>query len=195
MGEPRVKGSIANGNKEDRDPNDFYATPPGFTRLMLSMVHFDGPVLEPAAGDGAISTVLQEHGLETVSADVAPRTETILEQDFITYPYEGGKYDIVTNPPFKLWAEFFEKAMIIARRRIAFVAPISIMNSGGRYERIWKVWKPAHIILAPRYQVIRTAKGMVPSQFTHVWIVWDRENAGYTRFSWGPNVIYRGDEK
>lgn len=195
MAEPRVKGSIANGTHPDRDPTDFYATPPAFTRLLLDTVRIDGPVLEPAAGDGAITDVLVSAGIETESWDILPRRDDVAEANFLTSNIQAGQFDIVTNPPFKLWPDFFERARAVASRHVAFVAPLSIVNSSGRYQRIWKVWRPALIILAPRYQHIRTAKGIVPSQFTHVWVVWDRQHYGPTEFQWGPDVIYSGAEK
>lgn len=41
-----------------RIPNEFYPTPPEATRALLSVEAFDGPIWEPACGEGAITREL-----------------------------------------------------------------------------------------------------------------------------------------
>src|ERR1700728_4159009 len=52
-----------------RIPNEFYPTPPEAVRALLSVENFDGPIWEPACGEGAIAKVLAASGHEVVSTD------------------------------------------------------------------------------------------------------------------------------
>jgi hypothetical protein len=53
-----------------RAPFEFYPTPPEAVRALLSVEKFDGPVWEPACGNGAISRELAAAGHEVVSTDL-----------------------------------------------------------------------------------------------------------------------------
>ncbi len=55
------------GQSPLRVPFDFYATPPEATPALLSVEQFDGPIWEPACGDGAISRQLIATGHDVVS--------------------------------------------------------------------------------------------------------------------------------
>jgi hypothetical protein len=106
-------------------------------------------------------------------------------------PFSG---DIVTNPPFSEMIGFVTQALRLSKRKVAVVAPISVLNSGSRYKAIWS-WAPvSRIILAGRYQHVMTAKGPVPSQFSHVWVVFDKQHDGKPVFEWLPDVVYRWDD-
>jgi hypothetical protein len=53
--EARLAGVAVDAENRQRD--DFYPTPPEGTRALLSVERFEGPIWEPACGDGAISRV------------------------------------------------------------------------------------------------------------------------------------------
>ena len=55
----------------DREVHDFYATPDWVTEALLRHVRFRGRVWEPCCGTGAITTVLQRHGYDVTSTDIA----------------------------------------------------------------------------------------------------------------------------
>ena len=76
--------------------NDFVQTPKEITEALLRYEKFDGDILEPCAGKGAISEVLK-------------KTNKVIAKDKIDYGYcevkdlfsEVDSYDnIITNPPF-----------------------------------------------------------------------------------------------
>lgn len=191
MGNPKVKGSISNGNSENRDPLDFYETPQEFTRELLRRHKFHAKVWEPAAGKGAISEVLRKAKYTVLSTDVNPLAPGIRPLDFLSATRTG--YDIVTNPPFKLMVPFILKAYELCHRKVAMVMPISGLNSSGRYEAVWSKLPVSHIYLAGRYQQVKSARGLISSQYTHIWVVFDKKHSGSARFEWFPNVIYRGE--
>ena len=55
----------------DRRVHDFYATPNWVTEALLRHVQFRGRVWEPCCGTGAITSVLQRHGYDVTSTDIA----------------------------------------------------------------------------------------------------------------------------
>ena len=78
---------------------EFYPTPPEATRALLSVEAFDGPVWEPACGEGHISTVLMAAGYDVVSTDLIDRGFGTGGIDFLRETVSRATH-IVTNPPY-----------------------------------------------------------------------------------------------
>ena len=191
MTEPRVKGSIANGTSTERDPLDFYETPQGFTAELLSRQRFGPKVWEPTAGAGAISSVLTRHGYEVLATDINPQHPTVARADFFTTEHRG--YDIVANPPFSLTIPFAVRAFELCHRKLAMVLPISGLNSSSRYQAVWSKFPVSNIYLAGRYQRVKSSRGLISSQYTHIWVIFDKQHRGPPVFEWFPDVIYSGE--
>lgn len=62
-----------NGNTKDREENDYYATEPKATELLLNLEELNLNILEPACGEGHISKVLLDHGFNVTSTDLIDR--------------------------------------------------------------------------------------------------------------------------
>ena len=60
-----------------RAENDFYATPFDATRAILDQEHFNGSILEPAAGEGHISKIVRDYyqANKIVSTDLVQRED------------------------------------------------------------------------------------------------------------------------
>jgi hypothetical protein len=85
----------------ERVGRDFYATPAWVTAALLRHVRLRGPVWEPCCGDGAMSTVLAEHGYDVVSTDLVDRGFGQPGINFLTcHAVPGGCRSVVTNPPY-----------------------------------------------------------------------------------------------
>ena len=82
-----------------RAPYEFYPTPPEATRALLSAVTFDGPIWEPACGEGHISKVLKTEGYDVVSTDLIDYGYGEPGRDFLAERGARAKH-IVTNPPY-----------------------------------------------------------------------------------------------
>jgi hypothetical protein len=93
---------------------DAYFTP---VEAVLSLLEIEPTipkrVLEPAAGDGAIVRPLRAARFDVVAQDIRDYGFTgCTIADYLTTPIPRGKFDaLITNPPFKLAAEFAEKAL------------------------------------------------------------------------------------
>jgi len=88
------------------DLSDFYETPSWATQELLRFEKFEGGILEPACGLGAISRELEAKGYEVRSQDLEDRGYGTGNIDFLK---QGDSADnIVTNPPFSKALEFVQ---------------------------------------------------------------------------------------
>ena len=85
----------------DRKTHDFYATPDWVTEALLRHVQFRGRVWEPCCGAGAITTVMQRHGYDVTSTDIADHGFGAAGVDFLScHAVPEDCRAIVTNPPY-----------------------------------------------------------------------------------------------
>ena len=66
---------------------------------MLAHETFDGPIWEPACGDGAIARVLERAGHRVIATDLIDRGYGEAGVDFLTTAEPRARH-IVTNPPY-----------------------------------------------------------------------------------------------
>lgn len=88
-----------------RQPLDFYRTPSKLTEKLLDIVPISGVILEPCAGDGAISVLLRDRGFQVVSNDISDEYSHKADYNAdATNPDSWKEWDycdwVVTNPPF-----------------------------------------------------------------------------------------------
>ena len=168
-----TKGKNFSGNSRSaaRSARDFYQTPYSMTRHLIASEGFDDPILEPAAGGGAIVRVLQEAGHAVEYYDLAGGTDFLLEKR--RYP------SIITNPPFRRANEFIKKAVRIADK-IAFLMPVDYLHGLERYREIYSMdcLRPYRIYVFIRKPMlsesIREDGKYGTGMMVYAWYVWDR---------------------
>jgi len=99
----------SNHTKENREENDYYATDPKAAELLLELETFKN-ILEPSCGEGHLSKVFADAGLNVTSSDLVDRCYGTKKSFF---DYEKWNGDIITNPPYKYGLEFVEHALKI----------------------------------------------------------------------------------
>ena len=129
--------SIRNCNlrKSDAEVNDYYATEPKATELLLENEQFSPDVWECACGEGHISEVLKAHGYSVRSSDLIGRGYEGAEVlDFFKTTYNDA--DIITNPPYKYAKEFIEHALDISPdgTKVAMFLKLTFLEGQGRRE-------------------------------------------------------------
>jgi hypothetical protein len=122
--------------RSQRPVGDFYETPAWATEALLEMERFEGEILEPACGAGAISRVLEAYGYRVESSDIQdePYIYGARGVDFLTEEYLVPCNNLITNPPYSLAQQFAEKALKVIRCKIALLLRINFLEGKKRYE-------------------------------------------------------------
>lgn len=178
----KVKGkNFSCNNMGKRKKSDFYETPYSITQQLLEKEQIIGSVLEPACGQGAISSLLH-----CISYDI--------EKDFFT---ETKQYDVViTNPPFSLAQEFILKAKQIAKKKIIFFLPLAYLHGKKRYDTIWtdKLFPLARIYVFTRYPMLgeklRKDGKYHTGMMVYAWYIWEKKYKGKPIIKWIDNNKY-----
>lgn len=170
MNQEQLQLTGGNTIRKDRSDVDFYPTPSNATRALMdfltckSILPNHCNIWEPACGDLAMTKVMESYGHSVTSTDLR------FGQDFLTFTPPNAFDAIITNPPFKLFNEFVERAISIA--------PTVIMLSkcqcwhGKKKAELFKNAPPAWILpLTWRVDFLNGAKGGRPTMDVQ-WNVW-----------------------
>jgi hypothetical protein len=181
-----------------RIPHEFYPTPPEAVRALLSVEAFDGPVWEPACGEGAIATALGAAGHSVVSTDLFDYGFGLAGIDFLAEAAPRARH-IVTNPPYGhgLADAFMMKALALTRQTGGKVALFLNLASlcHPRRTALWRQMPPARIyavddiVCWPAHLY-----GPAPEAFTrhrYYWAVWHPDHRGAPQFWWLSGSAFR----
>ena len=182
----------SNHTEEERQVDDYYATEPKATELLLEQEKFSEIVWECACGGGDISKVLEEHGYEVISSDLVdrgyPYTQVL---DFLkikpTYQNKNCA-DIITNPPYKYAKEFVEKALEISKDgvKVAMFLKLTFLEGAKRKELFEK--NPPKFIYVFRKRVDCWKNGIKPDKpsraVCYAWFVWEKGYKGEPVIRW-----------
>jgi len=180
------KNFSANNSKGIRKKSDFYETPYSLTEHLFEREDFDKDlsVCEPACGGGAIVDILNKHWTDRVfSYDQ--------EKDFLK---EKDKYDyIVTNPPFSLAQEFIQQARKVARKKFAFLLPLSYLHGKKRYDEIYMsdTYKLKTVYVFTRYPMLgdklRKDGKYKTGMMVYAWYIFENSYTGKPTIEWIDN--------
>lgn len=177
----QVNGS---GAKENREKDDFYPTPPEGTAPLLAVERFDGPIWEPACGEGHMSQVLEAAGHTVISTDLVHRGYGEGGVDFLM-EWQARAPNIVTNPPFKMAEDFVRKALDLASHKVCILARLQLLEGRQRkalFETtpLARVWVFSKRLTMTAGSVTSQSGGML--QFA--WFVWEHGYAGRPQLGW-----------
>jgi hypothetical protein len=167
----------------DKKGADFYPTPEWATELFLEKIKFTGDILEPACGNGSMSKVLEKYGYDVTSQDLHNRGYGEAGVDFLQ---TDKKFDnIVTNPPYNMAAEFLEKALDIANKKVAFLLRLAFLEGSTRYHNIFSKNPPNEVfVYSDRITFYPDGLKTGGSGTTaYAWFVWEKENRE-TKINW-----------
>tara|TARA_E500000075_G_C6981473_1_gene316940 strand:+ start:901 stop:1455 length:555 start_codon:yes stop_codon:yes gene_type:complete len=172
------------GEKENRQKDDFYATPPEAVEDLLKVEDFDGGIYEPCCGMGHISKLLESKGYDVESSDLVDRGFGKPRIDFL---FEREQRDnIITNPPFKLATKMAEHSQMIARKKTALLLKIQFLEGVERYD-LFQEFPPVRVwVFSKRVTTMKDGieiennKGM----FCLAWFIWETGYTGKTDLGW-----------
>jgi hypothetical protein len=180
------------GQSAARVPFDFYATPPEATRALLSVENFDGPIWEPACGDGRIARVLTEAGHQVVSTDLIDRAFGISGIDFLHEVSTRARH-IVTNPPYGggMADKFIGKALGFIRQtggKAAFLLDLASLCHPTRHSKFIAtppaaIYALDKLVCLPNGDPAR-APFMARAERRYCWMVWKPGHTGAPALWW-----------
>lgn len=182
---------------EPHDSLDWFPTPPWATRALLEtwrsdvtdMPFTDMSVWEPACGVGDMAEPLKEYFGEVYASDVHDYGYGEV-QDFL-WPSTRTADWIVTNPPFRLAAQFAQHALDHAEC-VGLLVRTAFLESAERYETLFKATPPSLILqFAERVPMHRASLTRGASTATaYCWLVWMGRDgwtpSAKTGFEWIP---------
>lgn len=166
---------------EPHDSLDFFPTPPWATRALCEHVlkaagyRIDRQtVLDPACGEGHMARPLAEYFAVAYASDIHDYGFSKTD-DFLFPGGDPGEDDwIITNPPFRLGAQFIEKALSTARVGVAMLVRTSFLEGIKRHAELFKPHPPEFI--AQFTERVPMVKGRVDAKASsataYCWITW-----------------------
>ena len=194
-----MKGKNFSLKSNKRNKNDYYQTPYSMTRQLLEVENFEGKILEPSCGAGAIVKVRRDHNELVDYCDL--NNEFSLTgifkdfKDFINDDFD--RYDnIITNPPFSLAKEFILKAKQITNHKIAMLLPLNYLHGVTRYNEIYldRKFPLKAVYVFCRYgmleETIRDDGTYRTGMMVYAWYIWDKSYKGEPMIRWINNKSY-----
>lgn len=115
---------------------DFFPTPPWAARACAEYVLALDPcarrVVEPAAGEGHFVEPLREYFETVYASDIHDYGRGYFVGDFIDGQSMLCDW-VITNPPFKDAEAFVRKGLLVARRGVAVLCRIALLEGAGRF--------------------------------------------------------------
>ena len=187
--------------RRQRDIADnFYPTPPEATRALLSVETFDGPIHEPACGEGHMARELSAAGHTVVATDLNDRGYGSAGLDFLGQRVPLARH-IVTNPPYGsgLADAFVRKALLLTRQTGGKVAMLLNLSSLAEPTRtpFWRKAPPARLYAIDDIICWPDPHRAPPTHFTrqrYCWAVWTQDHKGPSAFWWLSSAEFRAGQ-
>lgn len=182
----------SNHTEEERQQEDYYATEPKATEILLEHETFSPVIWECACGEGHISKVLEAAGYEVISTDLIYRGFGDPEPlDFLKESLDDFDGDIITNPPYKFAKEFVETAMetVSDGHKVAMFLKLTFLESKSRKELFEKYPPKTVYVSSSRLQCAKNGdfdkygKG-VGTAVAYAWYVWEKGFTGDPVIKW-----------
>lgn len=190
MGENRHGVAVTlgtNDNKEDREQNDFYATPPAAAEWLCKLETLDKNIWECACGAGHLGKVLENHGHNVFATDLIDRGYGTGGIDFLqcTEKFDG---DIITNPPYKLAQEFVEKALELVTPGHKVCMFLRVLFLEGKKRKALFEREPPKRIYISSSRLCCGKSGVFTAKENNAvafaWFVWEKGYTGETTLKW-----------
>lgn len=183
-------GGFTSHGLDDRQEDDYYATKPRAVKFLLEMEDFpEKKAWECACGEGHLSKAMIEEGFNVYSSDLVNRGYGETPIDYLQTPNKGKiKWNIITNPPYKLAKEFILKSlsMIEDGYKVAMFLPIRYLEGKAR-KKLFEEYPPK-IIYVSSSRIKCAINGdfdkMTGSAVCYAWFVWEKGYIGNTILKW-----------
>jgi hypothetical protein len=178
---------------EAHDSLDDFPTMPWATRALCEFLREQRWQLEqcvarePAANRGHMVKPLSEYFARVEASDVHDYGAGYPVRDYLWGDIPDPVDWTITNPPFRLAEQFVERALASSTCGVAMIVRAAFLEGVGRYERLFSVHPPAHVLQFSERVVMHKGR-LAPEGSTataYAWIVW-APPAEDTRLHWIP---------
>jgi hypothetical protein len=188
-----LKGLSVSGRVRS-DGVDYYATPEWATEELIKREKFEGLILEPCSGAGAISKVLERNSYNVISSDIREDDHIYGEKgiDLLEIKSTVAK-NIITNPPFFMATEAVEKSLelIPDGGKVAMILKIQFLEGQKRYKffqetplrRVYVFCKRV-VFWNELMQVDDGNRSQHGGTICFAWYVWEKGYKGKPEIEW-----------
>jgi len=163
---------------EPHDSLDDFPTPPWATRALCEQIDCAGlTVREPAANRGHMVKPLSEYFDSVEASDIHDYGVGYMVQDYL-FPYSMETVDwTITNPPFRLAAQFIARALDTSRTGCAVIVRSAFLEGIDRYETLYKSTPPTRFMqFAERVPMVKgKIDPDVASATAYCWLIWEKD--------------------
>jgi hypothetical protein len=161
--------AVMQRRNEATDSLDDFPTPPWACRAMLdrSGIAAEAATMsawEPAANRGALVGPLREAFRRVVATDIADYGAGWPQHDFLMpFTPDSDDFDwIITNPPYRLGAQFIHRALDAARVGVAVITRTAFLEGQDRFETLYASRPPTQVLIHTERVVMHKAKLLDP---------------------------------
>lgn len=180
-----MNGTSIAGRKKN-DGIDYYQTPIWATEKLLEVEKFEGNILEPCSGNGAISKVLESKGYEVISQDIRSDDGVYGNKGVNIFEYECNVDNIVTNPPFFCAKEVIEKCLELSNYKVAMLLKLSFLEGMKRYDFFQNTPLKKVYVFCKRVTMYPygNEKPKNSGTIAYAWYVWEKGYEGEPTIKW-----------
>ena len=172
-------------NQSERERDDYYATEPKATELLLELEKFDKKILEPCCGEGHVAKVLTAAGYDVTASDLIDRGYGAVKSLFDYEHFDG---DVITNPPYKLALDCVKKSLDIIDdgHKVAMFLKIQFLESKTRKEFFEQC--PPKVVYVASGRLACAKNGdfnqYAGKAMSFAWFIWEKGYKGDTILKW-----------
>jgi hypothetical protein len=172
----------------EREEDDWHVEPEWCSKRLFEEERFEGSVYDPAAGRERIVVSARKAGLKSYGSDLVDRglNCTRTPHDFLASPDDERHDNIVTNVPFCIAQRFAQRALKLARHKVAMLFPLARLNAAHWMEDtpLAKV-----LLLTPRPsmppgRVILAGEKPGGGKVDFCWVIWSHGHVGKREWGW-----------
>ena len=185
----------SNHTDEEREQDDFYATDPDAVDKLLMVESPNRRIWECAAGAGHLAKRLKAYGYDVYATDIKESDYPLgAVQDFLKaerLDFITGRYDILTNPPYKYAKEFVRKSLELVPDgcKCYMFLKLQFLEGVARYNEIFQNIPPQSVYVFKK-RVLCAKNGefermrKAGSAVAYAWFVWEKGYNGKTVLGW-----------
>ena len=180
-----MNGTSIAGRKRN-DGIDFYQTPTWAVEKLLEKEKFQGSILEPCSGAGAISKVLENHSYNVISSDIRKDDNVYGSKGIDIFCIKDKYNNVITNPPYFCAKDVIIKSLEIANCKVAMLLKLSFLESTSRYDFFKNTPLKKVYVFCKRVQMYPEGieKPKNSGTIAYAWYVWEKGYTGKPQIDW-----------